>query len=108
MKFFSFCCYRYCLRSQILFLMQYIENVSVNLLWFGTVKTRTLQGVGGLNSRVEKNTSMNECGINFYQSAPRKTTELKSPQQCAYQVEIHVGVLRRDKTGSPASGCIRG
>lgn len=61
--------------------MQCVENESVSLLLFGTAKPRVLQCLGGLNSRLDENRSINGSGIKVFQTAFwEKDTAWKRPQ----------------------------
>lgn len=61
--------------------MQCVENESVSFLLFGTAKPRVLQCLGGLNSRLDENRSINGCGSKVFQTALwEKDTAWKRPQ----------------------------
>lgn len=77
--------------------MQFVENGSVSFLLFGTAKQRVLQWLGGLNSRLEENSGINECGARVFQTAPWEGT-LPRSLYSACHVEICIEILSKDKT----------
>lgn len=53
----------------------------MNFLLFGTVKPRVLQCLGGLNSRLEENRSINGCGINVFPNCSLEEDAAQKPPQ---------------------------
>lgn len=94
MRVFSFCCYKYYLRSQISFLMQYVENANMSFLLSGTVKMETLQCIGGLNSRWEKKYTYEGNVVLTSAKLVHGTTPSSEALNSAYRDELHVVFLR--------------